>query len=289
LDATVIPRPWSPATIEKYAVKRLKFGYYLDDGVTISSPPVKRAILETVNALQRQGHQCIQIVPPNVIEAARIFVATTSNNGYQELRNPIKHDPMEPSVKFILTLASIPGWLRSLLAFAVDHIIRDPITASTMRVVGWKSAGEMTEWTKRRDAYRQDLNDWFRTHALDALIAPTSTIPAAKINGTKMVGALSVSTFLYNVLDWPVGVVPVTTVRKGEAIKEGEWKGRAGYSSSLMNEVYGKKGCYADIVEGGEGLPVGVQVVGGKSVGEEGVLAIMERVVDALKDAGANI
>jgi Asp-tRNA(Asn)/Glu-tRNA(Gln) amidotransferase A subunit family amidase len=81
LDATVIPRPWSPATIEKYTVKRLKFGYYFDDGVTISSPPVKRAILETVAALRQQGHQCIQITPPNVIEAVHIFAATTSNNG----------------------------------------------------------------------------------------------------------------------------------------------------------------------------------------------------------------
>lgn len=82
VDATVIPRPWMDVSYARYTNKPLKFGYYFNDGVTISSPPVKRAILQTITALQKQGHQCIPIIPPNVIEAVRVFVATTSHNGY---------------------------------------------------------------------------------------------------------------------------------------------------------------------------------------------------------------
>jgi Asp-tRNA(Asn)/Glu-tRNA(Gln) amidotransferase A subunit family amidase len=59
----------------------LKFGYYFDDGVSISSPPVKRAVLETVNALRKEGHELVEIVPPNVFEAVKTFLSLTASEG----------------------------------------------------------------------------------------------------------------------------------------------------------------------------------------------------------------
>ena len=167
---------------------------------------------------------------------------------------------MEPSVRFLLTLSRLPSWLRSFLAFIIEYLFRDPISSSTIRLVGGKSAEQVNKWTKRRDDYRQSFNDYFQKSQFDALIAPTSTIPAPKINGTSMVGALATSTLLYNILDWPVGVVPVTKVKAGEVMDEGRWKGREGHSWMFLDQVYGWGGIYKDIMEGGEGLPVGVQV-----------------------------
>jgi hypothetical protein len=274
VDPTVIPNPWKEAVFLKFTERKLKFGYYFDDGVTISSPPVKRAIMETVTQLQNQGHEVVSIVPPNVIEAVRIFVALTSHTGflsnkcvsnsrYANLRAPIKNDPMEGTVRFLLTLGRLPNWLRSFLAFAIDNILRDPVTGSTMRLVSTKSAAQMNSWVVRRDALRQEWSDWLQEQKLDALIAPVSTIPAAKVNATSMLGALATSTLLYNVLDWPVGVVPVTTVREKEVMDEARWKGREkdGYSWMFLDRIYGKNGAYQTIMEDGIGLPVGVQVV----------------------------
>jgi Asp-tRNA(Asn)/Glu-tRNA(Gln) amidotransferase A subunit family amidase len=82
LDPSVIPRAWMDATFARYTGRKLKFGYFFDDGVTISSPPVKRAIMQTVEALKAQGHEVELTMPPKVIEAVRIFVAMTSHNGY---------------------------------------------------------------------------------------------------------------------------------------------------------------------------------------------------------------
>jgi hypothetical protein len=84
LDAGVIPCPWNDAIFAKYAnKKKLKFGYYFDDGVTIASPPVERAVLMTVKALQDQGHEVVPVVPPNVIEAVHCFIALTTYDGYR--------------------------------------------------------------------------------------------------------------------------------------------------------------------------------------------------------------
>ena len=45
--------------------KRLKFGYYLMDGLVKASPACKRAVLETVEALRREGHECVEFAVPS--------------------------------------------------------------------------------------------------------------------------------------------------------------------------------------------------------------------------------
>jgi len=57
-------------------------GYYFDDGVTIASPPVYRAIMQTVQALKAQGHEVVLVSPPNIVEAVRVFVALTADESY---------------------------------------------------------------------------------------------------------------------------------------------------------------------------------------------------------------
>src|SRR5271155_102986 len=77
------PTTWNENTFQTYKTKtKLKFGYYFDDGVTISSPPVRRAISTTIEALKSQGHEVIQIKPPNVVEAVQVFVSLTADEGY---------------------------------------------------------------------------------------------------------------------------------------------------------------------------------------------------------------
>jgi hypothetical protein len=44
--------------------KKLKFGYYLMDGLVKASPACKRAVLETVEALRREGHECVEFDVP---------------------------------------------------------------------------------------------------------------------------------------------------------------------------------------------------------------------------------
>ena len=81
LDSGVTPNPWNDSMFTKYATKKLKFGYYFDDGVTIASPPVKRAVEMTAKALQAKGYEVVELLPPNIIEAVHCFVALTTYEG----------------------------------------------------------------------------------------------------------------------------------------------------------------------------------------------------------------
>lgn len=104
-------------------------------------------------------------------------------------------------------------------------------------------------------------------------------------SSTKTLSPLAVSTALYNVVDSPVGIVPVTRVDpKLDALTD-EWFTGPGRGSKLLEtDVYGKaksskKVAYDTVAM--EGLPVGIQIVG-KRWDEEKVLGMMKIVDNAL-------
>ena len=45
--------------------RKLKFGYYFDDGMVRTTPACRRAVSETVEALRRQGHECEEVELPS--------------------------------------------------------------------------------------------------------------------------------------------------------------------------------------------------------------------------------
>ena len=45
--------------------QKLKFGYYFNDGMARTTPACHRAVSETVEALRKQGHECIEFELPS--------------------------------------------------------------------------------------------------------------------------------------------------------------------------------------------------------------------------------
>ena len=106
-------------------------------------------------------------------------------------------------------------------------------------------------------------------------------------SGCRFLSMLANSTVLYNIVDSPVGSIPVTRVDpKLDALTE-EWtvrgEGKGQGSSQVEARLYGKGGIYD--VEAMAGLPVGVQVAG-KSWEEEKVIEMMKVVDRALGERG---
>jgi len=99
-----------------------------------------------------------------------------------------------------------------------------------------------------------------------------------------MLSPLAACTILYNVIDSPVGVVPVTRVEPTTDALPADFVVGAGDTSTILEkEMYaGPKPAYdaAAMV----GIPVGVQIVG-KKWEDEKVLQMMKVVDDALGTA----
>lgn len=113
----------------------------------------------------------------------------------------------------------------------------------------------------------------------DAVLAPVQAIPVLPHGGCDRLAPLACATLIYNMINCPVGVVPVTRVDPTRDEVSDEWRAGPGNGSKLLEgEIYGPKGAYNPSAM--EGLPVGVQVAG-QPWGDEKVLAIMH-VVDAV-------
>ncbi|GAA6062135.1 hypothetical protein JCM10212_003170 [Sporobolomyces blumeae] len=289
---------------------KLKFGYYLTDGFVHASPACCRAILETAEVLRKAGHEVVEVPPPNAIEAMEIFVALTSANGYKPLLSGLSGDPQESSL-FLVTLGpSLPSFIRSTIAWILGSWIGDEKLARVFRVARAKTVIEMQEWQDKRDAHNLKFRkEMFQDHGLDFLLCAPQATPALKHGQTWDLSPLAIGTILYNVVDSAIGLLPVTRVsRELDALTpeflsrlascESSSTSQARSSpSTLLSEhrnrfdqpkgsklaegrSYGttldtpaSKRIY-DAVEM-EGLPVGIQLVGGW--GEE------ERVIEGMK------
>jgi len=103
---------------------RLRFGYYLTDGVTHASPAVQRAVQTTVDALRADGHELVLLDANEIdmIGSMEVFVGLTSCDGYRGMLAHVKKGG-EPVIKelFLTTLSpKLPGAL-SYLSWSINH------------------------------------------------------------------------------------------------------------------------------------------------------------------------
>lgn len=107
------------------------------------------------------------------------------------------------------------------------------------------------------------------------------------ISATKYLLALAAGTLFHNVLDCPVGSIPVTRVDPElDALPDGwptETAGSAPFSKELNKLLYGGKWGYN--VDMMKGLPVGIQLAG-KRWEDEKVVEMMKVVDAALGERG---
>jgi len=265
---------------------KLKFGYYTSDCYIKASPACKRAVLETVEALRREGHECVEFEIPSPTKAVELFLAISSSDGYKSLLAPLGPDPKEDCL-FLTTLGPKLGWIvQSIAVWALKTFFKDPIFAQTVRQSRVKPVDEYIALTQERNAY-DDL--WYQEvwgkHKFDGIIAPVQAMPVIHHGDCSMLSPLAASTILYNVVDSPAGCVPVTRVDPTKDQVTEEWTTGPGLGSKVLEGAlyHAKKPIYDP--EELEGMPVGVQIVG-KKWDDEKVLAMMDVVDKALGPRG---
>ncbi|KAJ7043557.1 amidase [Mycena alexandri] len=261
--------------------EKLRFGFYSDNYIK-ASPANKRAVMETVAALRIQGHECLEIEVPDPIEAFDIFIGVTSSDGYQTLLSGIPPDPLDASLKVVARLGDLPRWISVIAAWIVTYIFKDVKFASSIRAGGTKSVREYLKWIDRRNIYNTKFHEevWVK-HELDGIIAPVQSVPQLPNLMSGPLFALAAGTSLYNVVNSPCGVIPVTKVDPAKDLLTEEWT-KAPSPSLMERKLYfGKNPVYDP--EKMQGMPVAVQIVGRKWEDEK-VLAMMQMVDTALTE-----
>lgn len=269
--------------------KTLRIGVLRTDNVVHPSPAIARALDLTVSALRAQGHTIIELSPSSFpltaqpLDALRIASTLLCSDGGKTYKSFFRSfEWMDRGAAQLHFYANyLPSPIRYLHYLYVRYIRRDQVWSSLIRNFRHLTAYENWGWVAKREAFRATWFDWLSQpeQSFDFLVCPANATPALPHNGMHDAVSSCGYTFLFNLLDYTAGIIPVTKVDKELDALPRDFKARNGVEQGVYKHY--------DSVEM-EGLPCAIQVVGGLPfrLQEEGTLAAMKRVVDALEGKG---
>jgi Asp-tRNA(Asn)/Glu-tRNA(Gln) amidotransferase A subunit family amidase len=238
------------------------------------------------DAMQSVGHTVYDVTPPAAASPYKGLLLSSqliNADGCKVFRSWFRpgewNDPGADQLSFY---ARLPALLRYLHYAWVRYVRRDPLWAELLLGFREKTVPEQWALVSKREAFRAEWHRWWNEqedlHGLDVILTPPNATPAVPHDGMRDAVSSCGYTFLFNLLDYSAGVLPVTHV---DAAKD------ALPSSFDMQSLNGiAKGAYRLYdAHSMDGLPVGVQVVG-RRLEEEKVLAVMGRIESILEDRG---
>ncbi|NXJ88511.1 FAAH1 hydrolase, partial [Corythaixoides concolor] len=245
LDPTVPPIPFDEEVYSSSAP--LRVGYYDTDGYFPLPPCMRRAVQETRGALQAAGHQLVPFSPPRIhYVMTELFLKTFFADGGRAWLDVFTGNIIDPSLKPQVNCCKIPRLGKKLLALILKPLLKNIATISTCR-----SVKEMWNHHHQIQAYRTEFIAQWRELQLDVVLCPVLGPAFTSGYPGKLLTAIS-STMLYNVLNFPAGVVPVSTVTEAD---EEELKHYRGCCDDPWDRTL------KQAVAGAVGLPVAVQCV----------------------------
>ncbi|GFO34811.1 fatty-acid amide hydrolase 1 [Plakobranchus ocellatus] len=285
MRAVLAPELWArevlvpPVTFreEIFTSRRpLRIGYYIHNGCVQSVPAVERAVLMAKNALEGLGHTLVnfEVRPKALYAFSNLFIPllmADNGNCYDDL---LRYDNSCELMTMFYRVCKMSTWMRLLLSKITGLTKVDPALTEILRQ---KQTSSVADWYKKTiDVQEFQLafaEDWKKLK-LDVILCPGMPT-AAPMSGTdKKLLSCSSYTALWNVLNYPAGIVPVTSVTSSDVAKTLD---PACYPVSSNTETLMR-----DDARGSEGLPVTVQLAGPPYT-EELVLRVMAELEGAIK------
>uniref|UniRef100_A0A3Q1C677 Fatty-acid amide hydrolase 1 n=1 Tax=Amphiprion ocellaris TaxID=80972 RepID=A0A3Q1C677_AMPOC len=243
LDPTVPPLPFNMQIYQ--SSKPLRIGYLECDGFQQPSPSMVRSVREVKALLEQAGHTFVPFQPLRIKEALyELMLKGIYADGATTLIQKLVGSPLDPTLKQQILPYTFPVWLKKTLSFLLKPWLLITDACICMKAL----RGDWIPLCSLQDYIKDTIAHWRRCN-IDVLLCP---VIAPAYNLLYCAKNSSNYTMLYNLLNFPAGVVPVTTVTKED---EEELKHYAG----IYQDVYDK--LFKEAVTGGEGLPVAVQCV----------------------------
>ncbi len=269
---TELPAPLGdPATVD---IAKLRVAYYTDDGILPPARSVSRAVTEAAGFLAGRGAQVTEWRPPEVARAADIFYGVLSADGGRGAREFLGRDPRDPRIAQLLMLASLP---RPLLATASGalKVLGQRSLADVARNFGYKDTLHYWRLIEAQMEYQRRFQQALDADAggpFDIIICPATALPAFRHGDSRDLVTAGAYATLYNVLGYPTGIVPVSTVRPDEE-----------QPRKRVGDVALRAARRAE--EGSAGLPLAAQVVA-RPWREHVALAAMRAIEEAVAARG---
>ncbi|OKL63531.1 hypothetical protein UA08_01204 [Talaromyces atroroseus] len=292
-DFTVHPIPWREDEKNQACNKQLRIGVLKSDGVIPPTPAIVRAIDTTVDALTAAGHTVVEVTPPATADPFTGFNLASqllNSDGCVTFNSHrYSFEPTDPGAAQLSRIAYLPGPLRYIYYLYVRYVKGDAKWATVIRGFGPKSAAELWQLTAQRELFRKTWHSWWDSEPqqYDFILCPGNATPALPHGAMHDAVSSCGYTFLWNLLDYAAGILPVGHVDpKLDALP---YQGKRGYKAALKsighNHAMARGAWMHYDAEKMAGLPTAVQVVG-RRWEEEKVVGYMTAVESALEQAG---
>lgn len=264
LDGRTPPLPWpDPDAVD---VRSLRVGFYVDDGFVRPSRSVERALRVAVKALEGQGVRVVEFRPPEVSRAIGMYFAALSADGAQTMERGVAGGPVEKPLRGLKAIAKLPRGVRERLAHTAGFL-GESLLEQLLDNLGEKSVADLWALTAAMRAYRATFLESMREAGIDAIVTvpyATAPLPHGMSQNFVMAGSPAM---LFNLLQLPAAIVPVSTVRASETAR---------------SPILGLLDRHAAKVDRkSAGLPLGVQIAG-RPWDEATVLAIALALEEAI-------
>ncbi|CCD61385.1 fatty acid amide hydrolase [Caenorhabditis elegans] len=243
-DPYVPPVTWNEEAYK--SDKKLKIGYYVDDGWFTPTPVCQRAVMEAKQILEDSGHTLVPFRPPRVPEVLRMFLRAVCVDAGTFLSKKLMNDIIDPLLytQVVLWMVPVPiqRFLSSIIKVFFPRLgnLMDAMTLSTV---------ELRNTYADIEAYRSEMAGLMVDQKIDALLCPVTVSPALPhVSPSKLFAGTSY-TGIFNLLDYAAGSVNVTHVTKQDELDLED------YEESDPWYALAKKGSRGTI-----GFPIGVQV-----------------------------
>ncbi|KAF3907565.1 Acetamidase [Arthrobotrys entomopaga] len=278
------PIPWREDEFEAGKTGKLRYGVMRDDGVVTPSPACARALDSVVTALKEAGEDVVELdlkEMPSPYEALKLAAILLNNDGGKTYESFFTSwfEYNDAGVAQMSMWFKMPWLFKKFYVWWVRYVRGDEMWAGLLDT-HWREQTTPEQWklVGRREYYRGAWHEYLNKNKIDILLSVPNATPAVPKDGMKTAVSSCGYTFMFNLLDYTAGVLPVTKV---DPVKD---QLPASFDMKKLNGI--ARGAYVHYdATKMAGLPVGVQIVG-RRLEEEKVLGVMSRVEDLLEKKG---
>ncbi|XP_075895434.1 fatty-acid amide hydrolase 1 isoform X1 [Nelusetta ayraudi] len=248
LDPTVPPVPFNTQIYQ--GSRPLRIGYMENDGYTQPSPSNARGVREVKALLEEAGHTLVPFTPLRMPEVINELIKAVFADGTAMLLQKLEGGPLDPCLRAQVFPYYFPKWLKKTVSFLLRPLCpRGSAVLNSLCGVG--SPADVWKQHATVEDYIQDTIAEWRRRDIDVLLCPVIGPAFNLLYCGKNSHAVSL-TMIYNLLNFPAGSVPVSTVT---AEDEEKLRSYTGNYHDRFDQLF------KEAVSGAEGLPVAVQCV----------------------------
>jgi fatty acid amide hydrolase len=230
-------------------LSKLTVGYFVDDETLSPCAASARAVREACDVLESRGARVVPFRPPEVPMALALFCEIIAADGGRGFVRFLDGSPQDFRIRRMISLASAPrlvlAALGPLMRLTRQRKLADLFLASGHRDTSshWRTVESLKDYRARFLGALERVTP----SPIDVLLSPAQALPAIRHGATAELVTIGAYSVIYNVLEYPAGVVPFTRVRADEETGTLRSKDRMD-RIALATE------------RGSVGLPIGVQV-----------------------------